>query len=176
MTLGWNVTGVIVLGVASIRARSVALAGFGLDSVIEIGASLVVLWELTGQAKDRQDRALKLIGAAFAVLAAYLSVQGLVVLAIGFHPHHSALGIVWTAATAVAMFTLAAAKSSTGATLQNRVLTMEGRVTMIDAVLAVSVLIALILNSLVGWWWADPLAGFVLVGYALREAWHTWRN
>ena len=74
-TLGWNVVGVVVLGVAALRPRSVALAGFGLDSLIEIGASTVVLWELAGTAHDRQRRALRLIGAAFLALAAYLAVQ-----------------------------------------------------------------------------------------------------
>src|SRR5487761_1563474 len=71
VTLGWNVLGIVVLTVAAITARSVALAGFGLDSLIEIGASTVVLWELAGSGEHRQQRALRLIGAGFAALAAY---------------------------------------------------------------------------------------------------------
>lgn len=169
-TLGWNVVGVIVLAVAAIRARSVALAGFGLDSLIEIGASSVVLWELSGTGEDRQRRALRLIGAAFVGLAIYLVVQSVVVLATGTRPHHSPLGIAWTAITAAVMFLLAAAKSRTGQALGNPVLQTEGRVTFIDGLLATAVLIGLALNAAVGWWWADPLAGFVIVYYALREA------
>jgi hypothetical protein len=75
-TLGWNVAGIVVLAIAAIAARSVALAGFGLDSLIEIGASAVVIWELSGTGLQRQRRALRLIGYAFAALAIYLLVAG----------------------------------------------------------------------------------------------------
>ena len=140
VTLSWNVVGIVVLAIAAIDARSVALAGFGLDSLIEIGASTVVLWELSGSGEDRQRRALRLIGSAFIALAVYLAIQSSLVLAIGYHPRHSVLGIAWTAVTAVAMFLLAAGKARTGRALQNRVLQTEGRVTAIDGVLAVAVL------------------------------------
>jgi divalent metal cation (Fe/Co/Zn/Cd) transporter len=168
-TLAWNVVGIVVLAVAAIHAKSVALAGFGLDSLIEVVASLVVIWELSGVGAARQRFALRLIGAGFGALAVYLLVQSTVVLASGFHPQHSPLGIAWTAITAVAMFALAAGKAQTGAALENPVLSTEGRVTLIDGLLAVAVLLGLLLNSLVGWWWADPVAGYVLVFYALRE-------
>jgi divalent metal cation (Fe/Co/Zn/Cd) transporter len=168
-TLGWNVVGIVVLAVAAISARSVALAGFGLDSLIEIGASTVVIWELSGTGEERQRRALKLIGMGFALLAAYLLVQSTWVLAAGFRPHHSPLGIAWTAVTAAVMFTLAFGKARTGAALDNPVLKTEGRVTLIDGLLAAAVLVGLVLNSLAGFWWADPLAGYVLVDYAARE-------
>ncbi|GAA2789584.1 cation transporter [Kitasatospora paracochleata] len=168
-TLAWNVLGIVVLAVAAIAARSVALAGFGLDSLIEIGASTVVIWELSGSGVDRQRRALRLIGVGFALLSVYLLVQSTWVLSVGFRPHHSLLGIAWTAITAAVMFTLAAGKARTGAALDNPVLKTEGRVTLIDGLLAAAVLVGLVLNSLAGWWWADPLAGYVLVYYAIRE-------
>ena len=169
VTLGWNVAGIVVLAIAAVAARSVALAGFGLDSLIEIGASTVVIWELSGTGEDRQRRGLRLIGYAFAGLAVYLLVQSTVVLAAGYHPRHSVAGIVWTAATAVAMFALAAGKARTGRALDNPVLRTEGRVTMIDGILATAVLAGLALNAAAGWWWADPAAGYVLVYYAARE-------
>jgi divalent metal cation (Fe/Co/Zn/Cd) transporter len=169
-TLGWNVVGVVVLAMAAIEARSVALAGFGLDSLIEIGASMVVLWELADVAQERRQRAMRLIGFAFVGLAVYLAIQSTVVLALGFHPRHSPLGIVWTGITAAVMFALAAAKASTGAALGNPVLRAEGRITMIDGILATAVLVGLVLNAALGWWWADPLAGYVLLYYAIREA------
>ena len=169
VTLGWNVIGVVILTVAAIAARSVALAGFGLDSLIEIGASTVVVWELSGTGQARQRRALRLIGCAFAALAVYLLVQSTVVLAAGYHPRHSAVGIGWTAATAAVMFALAFGKARTGAALANPVLQTEGRVTLIDAILATAVLAGLALNAALGWWWADPAAGYVLVYYAARE-------
>jgi len=168
-TLGWNVVGIVVLAITAVAARSVALAGFGLDSLIEIGASTVVLWELADVSETRQKQAMRLIGSAFVGLAAYLSVQSTVVLVVGFHPHHSPAGIVWVALTAITMFLLAAGKARTGAALNNPVLRTEGRVTFIDAVLASAVLLGLVLNATVGWWWADPAAGYVLVYYAARE-------
>jgi divalent metal cation (Fe/Co/Zn/Cd) transporter len=168
-TLGWNVAGIIVLTFAAVTARSVALAGFGLDSLIEIGASTVVIWELSGTGTERQRRGLRLIGCAFAALAVYLLVQSTVVLATGYHPRHSPAGIIWTAVTAAVMFALAAGKARTGRALDNPVLLTEGGVTVIDGILAVAVLLGLVLNAVVGWWWADPVAGYVLVYYAARE-------
>jgi len=168
-TMGWNVAGIVVLAIGALAARSVALAGFGLDSLIEIGASTVVIWELSGTGQDRQRRGLRLIGYAFAVLAAYLLAQSTAVLASGYHPRHSVLGIVWTAVTAVVMFTLAWGKARTGAALGNPVLRTEGRVTLIDGILATAVLLGLVLNTVLGWWWADPAAGYVLICYAIQK-------
>jgi divalent metal cation (Fe/Co/Zn/Cd) transporter len=176
ITLGWNVVGICVLAFAAVRARSVALAGFGLDSLVEIGASTVVLWELSDTGEARQRRALKLIGTAFVALAIYVTVQSIVILAGNEHPAHSPLGIGWTSITAVVMFALARGKATTGAALDNPVLQTEGRVTFIDAMLATAVLVGLCLNAALGWWWADPLAGFVIVFYGLREAWTIFRD
>ena len=128
-----------------------------------------MIWELSGTGGQRQRRGLRLIGYAFAALAAYLLVQSTVVLAIGYHPHHSLPGIIWTAITAAVMFALAAGKARTGRVLGNPVLQTEGRVTLIDAILAAAVLAGLVLNAALGWWWADPAAGYVLVFYAARE-------
>ena len=86
LTLGWNVAGIIVLAAAAVAARSVALAGFGLDSLIEIGASAVVIWELSGTGEDRQQRGLRLIGYAFTALALYLLAQSTLALAAGYPP------------------------------------------------------------------------------------------
>jgi hypothetical protein len=169
MTLGWNVAGIIVLTLAAVAARSVALAGFGLDSLIEIGASTVVIWELSDTGEQRQRRGLRLIGYAFAALAVYLLVQSTVALVTGYHPRHSAPGIIWTVVTAAVMFLVAAGKAQTGRALDNPVLSTEGRVTTIDGILATAVLLGLALNAAVGWWWADPGVGYVLVYYAARE-------
>ena len=84
--------------------------------------------------------------------------------------------MVWTAATAVVMFALAAGKRRTGRALGNPVLTTEGRVTLIDGALAVAVLAGISLNAAVGWWWADPVAGLVIVYYAVREARHIFTD
>ena len=175
-TLAWNVVGIVVLAISAWAARSVALAGFGLDSLIEIGASTVVIWELSGSGEVRRRRALRLIAIAFLALGLYLLVQSTVVLVAGFRPHHSPAGIVWTAITAAVMFTLAWGKARTGTALANPVLRTEGRVTLIDGILATAVLGGLVLNATLDWWWADPLAGYVLVFYAAREAWDIRRG
>jgi divalent metal cation (Fe/Co/Zn/Cd) transporter len=103
-------------------------------------------------------------------LAFYLAVQSTIVLVVGFRPHHSPIGIVWTAMTAVAMFALAEGKKRVGSALDNPVLKAEGRVTLIDGILASAVLAGLIVNAFVGWWWADPVTGYVILYYAIREA------
>lgn len=169
-TLAWNVVGVVVLAVVAVQTGSVAVAGFGLDSLIEIGASTVVIWELSGEGEDRQRRALRIIGVAFVALAAYVVVQAAVALVTQHHPRDGIGGIVWTAVTAVVMFLLAAGKRATGRELGNPVLVSEGRVTVVDGLLAVAVLVGLLLDAAFGWWWADPLAALVLVFYAVREA------
>jgi divalent metal cation (Fe/Co/Zn/Cd) transporter len=176
-TLGWNVVGSVLVLVAALAARSVALAGFGLDSLIEIVASLVVVWQLQEmQAVERERRALQIIGVAFLLLAAYVAGQSIYVPVSDVRPHHSLLGIVWLALTAAAMFALAAGKRATGRALGNRVLQTEARVTMIDGLLAAAVLVGLILNAAIGWWWADPAAAFVIVYYGLREGRHALRE
>jgi divalent metal cation (Fe/Co/Zn/Cd) transporter len=170
ITLSWNVIGVVILAISAISARSIALAGFGLDSLIEIGASTVVIWELSGTGEQRQRRAMRLIGGAFVLLAVYLAAQATWALASGYRSGHSPAGITWTAVTAAAMFALAYGKSRIGTALGSPVLHTEGKVTMIDGTLAVAVLTGLALNAAASWWWADPLAGYVLVYYGIREA------
>lgn len=170
VTLAWNVVGVVVIVFLAIEGASVALAGFGLDSLIEIAASTVVIWELTGTGEARQRFALRLIGWAFLALAAYLLVQSGLALAVSHRPTPGVGGIWWTAATAVVMFALAFGKWRVGRALGNPVLLTEGRVTTIDGVLACAVLLGLVLDYALGWWWADPLAGLVIVFYAIREA------
>jgi divalent metal cation (Fe/Co/Zn/Cd) transporter len=175
-TLGWNIVGTVTVLITAWRAGSAALAGFGLDSAIEIFASVVVVWQLKGVAQSRENLALKLIGAAFVVLAIYVLVQSVWTLLAGAHPAPSSLGILWLAATCAVMLLLARGKSVTGRQLGNLVLTTEARVTLIDAALAAAVLIGIGLNALVGWWWADPLAGLVIVYYGLTEGRAAWKH
>ena len=168
-TLAWNAIGIVVLAVAALQAQSVALVGFGIDSLIEIGASTVVVWELSSTGAARQRRALRLIGIASLALALYLTIQSAIVLIQRHHPGHSPLGIVRTAATAIAMFALATAKTRTGRALGNVVLQIEGRVTLVDGLLASAVLVGLLLNAWRDWWWADPAASLVIVIYGIRD-------
>ncbi len=176
-TLGWNVVGCVVLGLTAIAAGSVALAGFGIDSLIEILASTVVVWQLRGTDTSSRTRpALRVIATAFALLALYIAMQSMVVLAGGDHPGRSMTGAVWLAVTALAMFALAYGKADTGRRLDNVVLRTEARITLVDGALATAVLVGVVLNAAASLWWADPLAALVLVVYGGREAGHAWRE
>jgi divalent metal cation (Fe/Co/Zn/Cd) transporter len=176
VTLGWNIAGVVIVILAAVAARSVALAGFALDSMIEIFASVVVVWQLTGVNRNREHSAMRLIGLAFIALATYILAELLYTLAAGLHPAPSASGIAWLAATLIAMLLLAYGKRVTGEQLNNAVLVTEGRVTLVDAYLASAVLMGLVLNALWGWWWADPLASLVILYYGIREGIHALRE
>jgi divalent metal cation (Fe/Co/Zn/Cd) transporter len=175
LTLSWNVVGAVVLLISAFAAGSVALAGFGVDSMIEIVASAVVVWQLKGEVgSGRERRALQIIAVAFVLLALYIAAQAIVVLGSRSHPGRSVLGIAWLAVTVVVMFALAAGKRDTGLRLGNPVLLTEARVTVIDGALAAAVLLGVALNAAAGWWWADPLSALVILVYGLREARHAW--
>lgn len=176
-TLGWNVVEIGFLIVAAISARSVALAGFALDSCIEIFASIVVVWQLKGTADVHDEhRAVRLIGIAFFLLAIYIATQAAVTLALDVRPDSSPLGIAWLAATCVVMLGLAIGKARTGTELGSPVLCAEAKVTVVDAALAAGILTGLLLNAIVGWWWADIAAGIILVGYGTSEGLHHLRE
>jgi divalent metal cation (Fe/Co/Zn/Cd) transporter len=164
-TFGWNVVGSVLVLTAAVSARSVALAGFGLDSLIEIVASLVLVWQL------RELQALRVIGVAFLLLAIYIAAQSVYVVASEARPHRLPARHRLARPDGCAMFALAAGKRATGRALRNRVLETEARVTAIDGLLTSAVLAGLILNAAAGWWRADPAAAFVIVYYGLREGW-----
>ena len=174
LTLSWNVAGVVILAIAAFKAHSVALAAFGLDSLIEIGASIVVVWQLRGADPNRRSLALRRISVAFFTLAIYMLVQSTIVQLSQARPEQSAGGIVWLILTLLAMLALAFGKDRIGAKLSNLVLTTEARVTLVDAYLAATVLLGLVLNAAFGWWWADPIAALVIVFYGFKEGLHAW--
>ncbi len=171
-TLGWNVFECAIVLYSSILAHSIALLGFGIDSVIEILASIVVVWQLKRVNKDKEKFAEKLIGAAFLLLAVYIFFQSLFALISHNHPQPSPLGMISLLLTAIAMFSLAYAKGKVGKKLDNPVLIKEAKVTLIDGLLATSVLIGISLNAFLGFWWADPLAGLIIVYYGFKEGLH----
>jgi divalent metal cation (Fe/Co/Zn/Cd) transporter len=135
-----------------------------------------VVWQLRGAGKDRERKALRLISVAFLLLAVCVLVQSLRTLGGQSHPATSPLGMVWLAATVAVMLLLAWGKHRTGTQLDNQVLLTESRVTLVDAYLAASVLLGVALNALLGWWWADPLAGLVIVYYGIREGLHAYHD
>ena len=174
LTLGWNVVGTGIVIKSGLQANSIALVGFGLDSLIEIGASTVVIWQLTGVNQRREQQGLRLIGTAFFVLATYVLIQSVSTLLAQARPNQSSIGIGWLIATFVVMLALAAGKARMREKLNNPVLKTEARVTLVDAYLAGSVVVGLLLNTFLGWWWADPVVGLVIVFYGFKEGWHAW--
>jgi divalent metal cation (Fe/Co/Zn/Cd) transporter len=131
---------------------------------------------LKGTERAREASALKLIGSAFLLLAIYVLAQSLRTLWVNARPAPSLVAMAWLVATIAAMLLLAWGKLVAGRQLSNPVLKAESRVTLIDAALAGTVLLGVGLNTLFGWWWADPLAGLVIVYYGLKEGRAAWKH
>lgn len=180
LTTAWNSLEAVVAIVTGLAAHSLALVAFGLDSCIEVFASLVVLWHLGGAPEIadplRARRALRLIAGAFGVLAVYLAAQAAHALVERTRPESSPVGIGFMAATVVVMLVLARSKRRTGLALGNRPLVANGTMTFIDGCLAAGVLVALGLQATVGWWWTDPLAAGVVAVVAINEAREGWQS
>lgn len=177
--LAWHLVEAAVAISAGVIAGSVALVGFGADSLIEAAAGLVVLWLMAGNrsASTGAERAAQqLIAASFAVLAAYIGIEALRDLADGHHPDASWVGIGLSVVTLVTMPPLAAAKRQVGGRLGSPATTSESRQTVLCAQMSAGLLLGLSLNALLGWWWADPLVALGIAGIALREARDAWRG
>lgn len=167
----WNLIEVFVTVGLGLAAGSLALVAFGLDSLIEVFASLVVLWHLRSARTTSRDRlALRLVAAAFAVLGVYLAIDAVRALFARDVADSSPVGIAYLALTAVVMFTLARWKKRVGTELDSEPFLAEATLTHLDGWLATGILTALSLNAVLGWWWADPLAALALAGFAVKEA------
>lgn len=179
LTIAWNVMEVFVTVGLGIAAGSLALIAFGLDSLVEIFASFVVLWQLRGEGSARTRHAMLLVALAFFTLAVVLSAGAVYTLAAGHRADDSMWGVACLALTAGVMFTLAYRKWRLGEELDNHPLEHEARITFLDGCLATGVLLALAATIVFGWWWADPLAA-IIVGVACvpegLDAWGDWRN
>jgi divalent metal cation (Fe/Co/Zn/Cd) transporter len=164
---------------AGIAAGSIALIGFGADSLIEAGAGFVVLWLFTGQRLGSQlaeRRAQQMIAGSFFILAGYVTVESLRSLIGGSQPEASWLGIGLAAFTMVTMPLLAVVKRRIGQKLHSAATVKEASQTQLCAYLSVALLIGLLANALAGWWWADPAAALVIAGVAVREGVESWRG
>ncbi len=172
ITIAWNVAEVGVTVGLGLAAGSLALIAFGLDSLVEVFASVVVLWHMadkdTRPARDRMAR--RLVGAAFAVLSTYLLAASLHAYWSRAEPDSSPLGIAYLAVTAVVMFTLSAWKTRIGRSLESEPFLAEARMTFLDGWLATAILVALALNTFLGWWWADAVAAAIIGVVAGRES------
>ena len=173
-TIAWNSAECVVALFAGALAGSVAPLGFGLDSAIEVASSFAAVWRLhreTDEARREiaERRALRMIGVCFLLLAAYVFWDAIAALRSGVPPERSITGIVLAALSLVVMPLLARAKRGVAAQLASGALEAETRQTEICAYLSAILLGGLGLNAALGWWWADPAAGLVMVPLIARE-------
>jgi len=161
---------------AGVLASSIALTGFGLDSVIEFFAAAIVVWQLRGEGEDRETRAVRLIGITFFALAAYLTVEGIRDLAGHARPEQSVPGLAVAAAALIVMPLLAVAKRRTGRALGNQTLVADSAESALCALTSAAALLGAGLNAWLGWWWADPVAGLVIAALAVREGLEAWAD
>jgi divalent metal cation (Fe/Co/Zn/Cd) transporter len=167
-TIGWNSLEAVVAITFGILAGSVALIGFGIDSVIESSSGVILLWRLTA-GEEREQLALRLVGISLLVLASYVAFDAVKSLIAQERPDESYVGIVLAAVSLIIMPLLAREKRKVAAKLNSHALQADSRQTDICAYLSAILLGGLLLNALFGWWWADPTAALVMTPIIAKE-------
>jgi divalent metal cation (Fe/Co/Zn/Cd) transporter len=176
---GWHLIEFAIAVGAGVAAGSIALIGFGADSLIEGLAGFVIVWRFTGARRDSasaERRAQQLIAASYVILVLYITVESVRTLVGGHHPGASWIGIGLAAFTAPTMPLLARAKRNVGRQLGSSATVSEASQNMICAYLSIALLVGLLLNALAGWWWADPAAALVIAAVAARESVESWKG
>ena len=176
LTISWNLIEAFVAVGLGIAAASIALVGFGFDSLIEVFAASVVIWEIKGVGEGRERLALRLIALSFFVLCVYVGGEAVRDLLRHAEPRESTPGIALAALSLVVMPALAIAKRRTGRAMGSAPLIADSAETMLCALLSLILLVGLLLNATVGWWWADPIAAIGIAILALREGVEAWRE
>ena len=175
----WHLVEFAVALGAGIAAGSIALVGFGADSLIEGLSGFVIVWLFTGARRGSEAaerRAQQLVAGSYFVLAAYVGVESVRTVVGGHHPSVSWVGIGLAAVTAPTMPLLARAKRRVGHKLSSSATVSEASQNMICAYLSVALLVGLGANALAGWWWADPVAALLIAAVAVREGRESWRG
>ena len=176
-SVAYNVVEAAVAVSAGVAASSAALVGFGLDSLIEVGSGLVILWQFRHPLPEsRERRALRLIAISFVAMAAYVTAESIGSLAGGGRPAVSPVGIGLSIASLVIMPVLSWAQRRTGRELGSGSVVADSKQTLVCTYLSAVLLIGLVANALFGWWWADPIAGLIIAVVAVREAVEAWRG
>ena len=174
-TIAWNLMEVFVTIGLGIAAGSLALIAFGLDSIVEVFASVVTIWYIDDHHADRRAlRALRLVALAFVALGTYLLIASGYSIASGARAESSPFGIAYLVVTAAVMFGLARSKRVNGLAANSVPLLAEASMTFLDGCLATGILVALVLNAAFGWWWADPAAALLVAAACFRESVDTW--
>jgi divalent metal cation (Fe/Co/Zn/Cd) transporter len=173
----YNLVEAVVAIAAGLVAGSIALIGFGLDSVVEVSSGLIILWQFRHRLPESRERqALRLLALSFFALAAYVAVESVCALVMGTSPEHSPVGIGLAIASLLVMPFLSWAQRRTGKALGSNAVVADGTQTLLCTYLSAVLLVGLLLNSLLGWSWADPLAGLVIAAVAMREGVEAWRG
>lgn len=175
----WHVVEFAIAIGAGLAAGSIALVGFGIDSLIESLAGFIIVWRFAARrshSESAERRAQQLVAVSFFVLAAYVGIEAVRALLGGDHPATSWVGIGLAAFTAPTMPLLAIAKRRVGQKLGSAATVSEGVQNMVCAYLSVALLVGLLANALAGWWWADPAAALVIAAVALREGRESWKG
>ena len=177
ITIAYNLVEAVVAITAGTLASSGALVAFGLDSTIEVLSAAAVAWQFTRRDPERWERGtLRVIAVAFFALAAYVTSSSVLALVLRTDVEHSTLGIVITAVSVVLMPFLSLAERRAGRELGSATAIADSKQTLLCTYLSAAVLIGLVLNSLLGWWWADAVAGLVIAVFAVREGVEAWRG
>jgi divalent metal cation (Fe/Co/Zn/Cd) transporter len=177
VSVTYNLVEAVVAVTAGAVAGSIALIGFGLDSLVEMSSGLVILWQFRHAVPESRERlALRLIGVSFFVLAAYVSVESIRNLVGGGDPAPSPVGIALASLSLLVMPVLSWAQRRTGRALNSGSVVADSKQTLLCTYLSAVLLVGLLLNALVGWSWADPLAGLVIAAVAVREGIEAWRG
>jgi divalent metal cation (Fe/Co/Zn/Cd) transporter len=179
LSLGWMTVEGTVAITAALMAGSVALLGFGLDSVIEALASVIVVWRFTGDRRlsdQAEQRAQRLVAISFFLLAPYVAQDAIRTLVAGGHSSISWVGIGLSISSLILMPLLGRAKQRIGSGLGSSATVGEGTQNLLCAYLAAGVLAGLIVNAAFGWWWADPVIALGIAGLAVNEGRETWRG
>ena len=177
--IGWHVVEAAIAIGAGVAASSIALIGFGADSLVESAAGLVVVWRFAAaraSSDAAEQRAQRLIALSFYAIAAYVAVEATRSLIAADEPEASWVGIALAAFTAATMPPLAIAKARVGDRLRSSATKSEGRQNLLCAYLSLGLLVGLSANALLGWWWADPITALAIAGVAVREGHSAWRG
>jgi divalent metal cation (Fe/Co/Zn/Cd) transporter len=179
-TIAYNVVEAVVAISAGTVAGSTALIGFGLDSVIEVSSAAAVAWQFSArdhEVREARERvALRVIAVSFFVLAAYVTAESVRALVGGAEPDHSTVGIVLAAVSLAVMPGLSYAQRRAGRELGSATAVADSKQTLLCTYLSAVLLVGLVLNSALGWSWADPLAALVIAAVAVKEGREAWRG
>lgn len=176
-TITYNVVEAVVAITAGTVASSTALVGFGLDSVIEVASAAAVAWQFSGRDPEARERAaLRVIAVSFFALAAYVTVEALRSLLDAEPAAHSTVGIALAAVSVLVMPVLSHAQRRAGRELGSASAVADSKQTLLCTYLSGVLLVGLLLNSLLGWWWADPIVALAIAGVAVKEGRTAWRG